>query len=245
MNRDNIFTVTKENLGRLDPAEAVRFFRELLWAEARRLGIEMSQINVSSQVNVPDGGVDAAVEADSSIAQSAIIRPGKTCYQIKSGQEFKPWQESVIKKELFGEGTPQRENLGEGIRACLDMDGIYVLVCTGIDLVDKQHRNVLTHLNGYLESCGYHNPRVEVRSQNNLIGFLQRFPSLSLWVNRREILNFQTHGSWAQDASMDPPRLCLGQRKKMQLRKSKANCVMPRIRSTCGCGESPVSAKRG
>jgi len=38
MNRANIFTVTNEDLDRLDPAEAVRFFRELLWAEARRLG---------------------------------------------------------------------------------------------------------------------------------------------------------------------------------------------------------------
>lgn len=204
MNRDNIFTVTNEDLGRLDPAEAVRFFRELLWAEARRLGIGLSQINVSSRINVPDGGVDATVDADLPAAGSDIIKPGRTCYQIKSGKEFKPWRESVIRKELFGSGTPARQNLGEGIRACLDAGGTYVLVCTGIDLVYSEHQDALNHLNEYLKGCGYPNPhpQVEVWSQNNLIGFLQRFPSLALQVNGRGGTRFQTHQSWSQDGDI-------------------------------------------
>ena len=218
MNRDNIFTVTNEDLGRLDDRKAVDFFRQLLWAEAHRLGIGLSQINVPSRINVPDGGVDATVNAEPSAAESDIIKPEKNCYQIKSGKAFKPWRKSVIKNELFGSRTPSRQNLGEGIRACLDVEGIYVLVCTGIDLVDKQHLNVLTHLKGYLKSCGYRNPRVEVWSQNNLIGFLQRFPSLSLWVNQRGLLNFQTHGSWAQDASMHLPFVS-GQAQKAAIAK--------------------------
>ena len=203
MNRDNnIFTVTNNDLNLLEPAKAVWFFRELLWAEARRLGIGLSQINVPIPINVPDGGVDATVNADLSATGSDIIKPGKNCYQIKSGQAFKPWQESVTRKELFGSDTPLRETLGEGIRACLDANGTYVLVCTGIDLVDKQHRNVLTHLNEDLKSCGYQNPRVEVWSQNTLIGFLQRFPSLTLRVNGRSKAQFQTHQSWARNDDM-------------------------------------------
>ena len=202
MNRANIFTVTNEDLDRLDPAEAVRFFRELLWAEARRLGIGLSQINVSSRINVPDGGVDATVDADLPAAGSDIIKSGQTCYQIKSGQTFKPWQQSVIRKELFGSGTPARQNPGEGIRAFLDADGTYVLVCTGIDLVDSERRDARNHLNEYLKGCGYPNPQVEVWSQNNLIGFLQRFPSLSLQVNGRGGTRFQTHQSWSQNGDM-------------------------------------------
>lgn len=203
MNSTNIFTVTKENLDRLDPAEAVRFFRELLWAEARRLGIGLSQIDVPSRINVPDGGVDATVNADLSAAGSDIINPGKNCYQIKSGKAFKPWRESVIKEELFGSRTPSHQNLGEGIRACLDVDGTYVLVCTGIDLVKSERDRGLEYLNEYLkETCGYPNPRVEVRSQINLIGFLQRFPSLSLQVNGRSGAQFQTHQSWSLNADM-------------------------------------------
>lgn len=206
MNHGNIFTVTEENLGRLNERKAVEFFRQLLWAEARRLGIGLSQVKVSSRIDVPDGGVDATVNADLPAAGSDIIKPRETCYQIKSGETFKPWQKPVIKKELFGSNEAARQHLGEGIRACLDASGTYVLVCTGIDLVDSQHRRALKHLNEYFkETCGYRNPRVEVWSQNNLIGFLQPFPSLSLQVNQRGLLNFQTHGSWAQDASMHLP----------------------------------------
>ena len=203
MNHGNIFTVTNEDLGWLNERKAVEFFQQLLWAKARRLGIGLSQVNVSSRIDVPDGGVDATVDADLPAAGSDIIKPGRTCYQIKSGQTFKPWQRPVIKKELFGSNEAARQHLGEGIRACLDASGTYVLVCTGIDLVDSQHRRVLKHLNEYLkETCGYPNPQVEVWSQNNLIGFLQRFPSLALQVNGRGGTRFQTHQSWSLNADM-------------------------------------------
>ena len=219
MDRDNIFTVTKENLGRLDPAEAVRFFRELLWAEARPLGIDINKINISDRIYVKDGGIDGTVNIsdpsdvkdggiDGTIVEnrtatkSGLIKTGETGYQIKSGKAFKPWQKLVIRKELFGSGTPSRQNLGEGIRACLDANGTYVLVCTGIDLVKSERDRALEYLNEYLKSCGYQNPRVEVWSQNNLIGFLQRFPSLSLQVKERSEAQFRTHQSWSLNADM-------------------------------------------
>ena len=76
MNHKSIFTVTNDNLGRLNPKEAVLFFRELLWADARRIGIAISKINVSTRTNVPDGGVDATVAAGSLVTHSDIIAPG-------------------------------------------------------------------------------------------------------------------------------------------------------------------------
>ena len=202
MNEQTIFTVNNEDLGRLDERTAVDFFQRLLWAEARRMGIEVSKINVSTRVNVPDGGVDATVDEVQIATGSGIIKHGKTSYQIKSGQSFSPWQKSQIKKELFGTKTPECQNLGASIRACLDAGGTYVLVCTGIDLVEPQRIDAFNHIKNYLEQCGYRQPKVEVWSQNNLIGFLQIFPSLTLWVNQRDVLNFQTHRSWAQDEDM-------------------------------------------
>ena len=62
MNSDTIFTVTNDDLGRLNERTAVEFFQKLLWAEARRIGIEVSKINVSSQIHVPDGRVGATVD---------------------------------------------------------------------------------------------------------------------------------------------------------------------------------------
>ena len=202
MNEQTIFTVNNEDLGRLDERTAVDFFQRLLWAEARRIGIEVSKINVSSRINVPDGGVDATVDEPQIATGSGIIKPGKTSYQIKSGQSFSPWQESEIRNELFGERTPEYQNLGESIRACLESRGTYVLVCTGIDLVEPDRTDALNHIKNYLEQCGYSNPKFDVWSQNTLCGFLKVFPSLALWVTRRDNAQFQTHSSWAEDDDM-------------------------------------------
>ena len=65
------------------------FFRELLWAEARRLGPGTCKINVPREINASDGGIDATVDADSRVTHSDIIAPGKNGYQIKSGKAFK------------------------------------------------------------------------------------------------------------------------------------------------------------
>ena len=76
MNHKSIFTVTNEDLGRLNLTKALLFFRELLWADARRIGIAISKVNVSTRTNVPDGGVDATVAAGSLVTHSDIIAPG-------------------------------------------------------------------------------------------------------------------------------------------------------------------------
>src|SRR6266852_1659997 len=125
-----ILTVTVAHLARLDSTEAIEFFAELLWAEARRVGIATSHISISIRINVPDGGVDASVDPSGigSIGDS-FIPAGLSVFQIKAGATFRPWQESEIRTELIGDRPPARDNLGASVRACLDADGTYTLVC--------------------------------------------------------------------------------------------------------------------
>jgi predicted AAA+ superfamily ATPase len=99
MKSDNIiFTVRKEDLARLSPQEATDLFRELLWAEARKIGMPVSKIHVSSSINVPDGGIDASVEDNIISTKSDMIKDGLTSYQIKTGENFKPWNKTPNKK---------------------------------------------------------------------------------------------------------------------------------------------------
>lgn len=58
---DNIFTIKNEDLERLSNVKGVEFFRDLLHAKARMLRISSSGINVSSDIYVRDGGIDASV----------------------------------------------------------------------------------------------------------------------------------------------------------------------------------------
>ena len=207
MNRETIFTVRNEDLGRLDPTEAVLFFRDLLWAEARRLGAGTCRIDVPTEINVADGGIDATVDAALSVPESEIIAPGKNCYQIKSGSEFKPWQKSVIRRELFGGArTPiSTEKLGPNIRACIETDSTYVLVCTGINPGRSRTHQARRHIEECLQQCGYQNPKVKVWTQENLVGFLQAFPLLELSLKSLREGNLKTHQRWSSHADMQVP----------------------------------------
>jgi len=197
-----LFTVQQEDLARLDAREAVRLFRELLWAEARTIGLPTSNVRVSELIDVADGGIDAVVEG--TLPESTdLIQEGRTGYQIKAGSAFKPWQKSMINEELFGRRRgPSRENLSSSIRDCLDEDGTYILVCSKQDPVDNDYRQAIDHLRFFLEECKYPNPKVDVWGQSTLIGFLRRFPSLALRVTGRDQTVFQSHRSWSLNGDM-------------------------------------------
>ena len=140
---ETIFTIENKQIEALESKEGTFFFRSLLWAEARRLGIPLIKINISLWINVPDGGIDASVngiELDL-LKESGLIKNGKTSYQLKTGGSFKPWQSSQIEKELFKKNRDKKtENLGESVRDCLNKNGTYVLVCFGLELSDPERK---------------------------------------------------------------------------------------------------------
>lgn len=201
-----IFTVTPEHIAALDAARAVEFIADLLWAEARRLGFPTTQVHVSTRINVPDGGVDASVDpAGIDTFVESFLDDGETAFQIKSGGSFKPWQVADIREELFGKQAPSRDALGQRVRDLLDGDGTYVLICTKTDPVEPERTQAEQHLEKFFAECGYSDACVEVWGQSNLIGLLQRFPSLALKLNGNAKTHFQTHGVWSSQAEMSRP----------------------------------------
>jgi len=200
---NTFFTVTNSDLERFAPAEAVDFFRELVWAEARHVGLPISRVHISSWIDVPDGGVDASVEAPEDLSHVNVIKSGYTAYQIKAGASFEPWQPAEIHNELFGRRNPAgSEHLSSRVKDCMDKNGRYVLVCFGQDPTKEQLDKAVENLRNALKGCGCDNANVEIWGQNNLIGFIRSFPSLALRANGRDHAAFQTHRSWSQQRDM-------------------------------------------
>ena len=207
MSIETIFTTKKEHLRDLNPTDAEDLFREVLRAETLTLGPKNFKVNVPRGTNVTDGGIDATVDTNLLATQSDIIAPGKNGYQIKSGEAFRPWLKSEIKEELFKDRTPlNKENLGEGIQACLDADGTYILVSTGIHLSKSNVEKARSHIEKYLkEQCEYENPKVKVWSQPDFINFLDEFPLLVLGLRGLLEGKFKSHWSWSKDEGMQVP----------------------------------------
>jgi hypothetical protein len=202
---NSLFELAPEHLGRLSALDAVRTFRDLLWARARRRGLPVTAVRISERIEVPDGGVDAEVSAGvlAEDGPDDLLDRG-TAFQIKTG-DSSPWQPAWVKKELFDRKEPGRkENLGAAVRRCLDQGRRYVLVCFGVDPIPQQLEDACQLFKDQFGACGYDHPVVEVWGQTNLIGLLRPYFSLSLRVAGREDWGLLPHASWALNEDMRP-----------------------------------------
>jgi hypothetical protein len=202
MTAPTIFTVTPDDLSRLDAESAVDLIAQLLWAESMRIGLAISSVRITTKVTAKDGGIDATIDDSDEVAfDDSFLWTDRMGLQIKAGSSFSP-TEAAIRKELFGDQSPTKEALAPAVRDCMDADGVYILVCVGDDPTDDKVQEAEEHLETFFKACGYPEPYVEVWGQNQLIGFLKRFPSIALWVNGKAGALFQTHSSWAAQIEM-------------------------------------------
>jgi transposase-like protein len=198
----SIFFIDHGVLNRLSPCAAIEAFRDLLFARAAALGIATTSVNISSNVCVPDGGVDASV-SEVSVLRSASdeLLDAGTRFQIKTG-DFKPWQRTKVKAELFGTKAIRFENLGSGIQAALTTNKRFVLVCFGVDPTDRELREARRHFADLFAECGYTGAKVEVWCRSHLIGLYHEYPSLCLRLRGFDHDTFRSHDSWSRDDDM-------------------------------------------
>ena len=178
------FAPEPNQLGQLDATDGTYLLLSLLRCEAIANGLSPKDVVLSLSLNIKDGGIDAKVEQ--SPRMSGLLSKGLTSYQIKTGASFKPWQPSSLKKTLFGktDATPSKQLLGDEIQHCLDQNGTYVVVTFGHDLNPDQHTKTTMHLVELLSACGYSDPKIAVYGQGQLVGELDKYPSICLELRR-------------------------------------------------------------
>lgn len=198
----SIFAPAPYELGKLDSMTGTSVFLKLLRCEAVANGLNPKDVVLSLNINVKDGGIDAKV--DNSPVSSALLTKGSTHFQIKTGPSFKPWQPSALIKELFGKSkaTPSKKLLGDEVKNCLDQSGTYALVTFGHDLLPVQHSKAVKELVILLKACGYANPSVSVYGQGQLVGELDKYPSICLDLIGLEDGGFKSLTGWQSNAQM-------------------------------------------
>ena len=196
------FAPAPSELSKLDSKQGTYLFLRLLRCEAIANGLGPKDVVLSSNINAPDGGVDAKVE--NSPTSGSLLEKGSTYYQIKTGDGFKPWQPSALKKELFGQSsaTPSKRRLGSEVKNCLEKDGTYTLVTFGYDLLPTQHTEIVNLLTGLFNECGYTNPGVRVYGQGQIIGELDKYPSICLDLIGLDDGGFMSIEGWRNNAQM-------------------------------------------
>jgi hypothetical protein len=209
-----IFSVDARILSGLNADAATKLFRDLLWCEARRVNLSPHRVIISLKTNVADGGIDARIDGNPTV--DSILTKGLTYFQLKTGQAFKLWQKSALRKELFGSSTakPIEDKLAPEIRECLKNKGRYILVSFGYDLTPQQQSVAQKTLTELIIGCGYQNPAVEVLGQSQLVGLFSLFSSLAIKLLDKGDLPFLTVDEWKAMADMvQPLQISDGQRR--------------------------------
>lgn len=197
-----MFSVDASKLTSYDPGQGIDLIKRILWAEAWRVGIPRHNVNISGDITVADGGIDAGVNTAST--HNSILIAGQTHYQVKTGASFKPWQKSQIKAELFGDQPAGLAALGAQTRRGLDQGVSYTLVVLGHDLTTEQRDQAKDWLVEYFGACGFSNIPIHILGAGEIAGVLGLHPSLCLEINGLGDVRFQTIGSWKASADMTP-----------------------------------------
>jgi hypothetical protein len=160
------FELTDSDLTGLGPEEAVRFFRDLLWAAASDASVDKSAAHVPVSIYESDEGIDAMTE---DVAADGFLPEGTAGYQIKAG-DLEP-------AECKGEVTGGEDQLKTMVQEVLEQGGTYVLVLFS-DLTNAKRRRRETALREVFEDHGFPNTEVELYTSSHLVGFASGFPAL-------------------------------------------------------------------
>lgn len=190
----SITTVTPEDLSRLDPVASIEFFKQLLVCETRKINAPSTSIEISPE-EITDEGIDCRVRFPDKTPVWALNTPAIS-FQIKSGKTGQPWKKSWVKKELFKTKTPNLENLGKEVARCLNENGYYIVVFTGIHLIPYRVSETIKLFKEFFSLCGFPNAKVDVWGQEQLISMISQYPSLALKLNGHFDLEFQEIRSW-------------------------------------------------
>ncbi len=189
------FSVTEDDLGRLDPKDAVDLIRDVIHLEASGSGIKASTIDVSANIYAKDGGIDGVVKNAPNDGICGIIKKGTTMYQVKSGK-FSPTKTKI--REILFNGS----ELKAGIRDCFEIGATLVVAFTGWDAPAVPPTRVEQDFLAQIEKEGCPNARIEVWRQNTIIGLLKKFPSLQLSVKGLSGSPLHIHEKWRGMADM-------------------------------------------
>lgn len=201
----NFLETPISSITELTSESAVAVIRAILRCECRYAKQNPIALTISSRITVADGGIDAEINipVDATVPVDCIFKTGVTGIQIKSGNAFKPWTISGIRRELLdSQGRLHRE-----VERLLQRQGRYTLICTGHDLTPQQRNDAQQHITELLMKTGAEGyaDKVEVLGASQLAAFAERYPGTASLLSHDPIQEGWVLEEWQTDAHMSNP----------------------------------------
>lgn len=176
-----LLEIHARDIARLDPQRLTDLLDKLLNHEAVRHGIPRYGIQVGTQINVPDGGIDAFIEWTDGPTHTDFLPCQKCAFQVKSGDVTR----SKLKKEIEKNG-----DIKPGIDRAFKSNATYILFTNQpknraqIDELREEFLRVLRlHSKDYADSAS-----IEVYTADCIArwinSFLQVIIDVRHWLNQ-------------------------------------------------------------
>ena len=185
------FTVSIEKIKSLEEKDAVKIFKQLLFAETSCCNIHPTKIQITENTKEADGGIDATLNAIIPETAEGILKNGQVNYQIKADAAFSSLSDGIILKEFLGEGTVKflknlsaaetKKRLKPKIKETIEQGKYYVLVSFKTEAAGTKKQDAINFIKTILKKCGYNDPKVDIIDSTNLQLSINRHLSI---VNR-------------------------------------------------------------
>ena len=219
----------------------VDLFRELLWAEAYRAGVGPALVSVPGAINVSDGGVDAEITGVPAKTSGGLLYPGLTRYQIKTGA-FSAGNDSEMKALFLKEKSPE---LKDRVRSCFEKNGTFVAVLFGSDTPDRTDDELARACQEFIGRVepAFRDRPIRVLRQNQIAGFVNRYPALANQAQLRRFPNLRRHAQWGQELESLPP-LRVGPPQEAFINQIQSELRQSVARHLCIWGEPGIGKTR-
>ena len=245
---------------------AVSIFRELLWAEADRVGIGPALISVPGAINVADGGVDAEVGPITNLPTGGLLYSGFTRYQIKTGafsaknqSELRDLflKDNVVKQAQKGgvkvkggkngrKVGKKPEQLKDRVRTCLDGKGTFVIVLFGSDTPDPTDEATRIACQEFLGEfdAKYKKADIRILRQNQIANFLNRHLTLAWQAQLKDFRGLRTHDEWGRTEIESLTGLKIGPEQRVFIEKIQSELRQAVVTHLCIWGEPGIGKTR-
>lgn len=206
-----MFTVSAEEIDRLDGKELVELLRALVHAEARSADIPLSGVNVPLQVTIADGGEDGSVLWHGGKPSTSFLPCRDVVFQCKATDHGDAqWTKEVWTKKSQPKRVTKKE-LSPAISGALLRGAAYIGVTGSPRVKDKIAAREQAIREG-IEAAGgdpAHLASIQVFDGNKLMAWANAHPAVALWIRERaagfSLSTFGTLERWGKRTVLTMP----------------------------------------
>ncbi|WP_306151662.1 hypothetical protein [Roseovarius sp. MMSF_3281] len=199
--------ISPEQIQRLDEHLLVELLRRLSKAEMLKNEIPLRDVNVPTQIHIPDGGEDGRVSWSGGLNETDYLPSRHTIFQCKKSDPGP----TGCKKETWKKGTGTTDHpaeLNEALDEALAASGSYIIV-TGSAVVGTKVTDRISKIEEGIRDAGK-NPdllsSIRIYDANKLSDWTSTHPAIALWLNsilqEVDLGGLQSFELWSQDGDI-------------------------------------------